>query len=377
MIYLDNSATTQPHPEVVSSYIKVNEQYYANPSSIHTFGEKASSLVNRAKEQCEELTGMTDSRVIFTSGGTESNNLAIKGTAYARADRGKHLITTEIEHPSVLEVFKSLERDGFDVTYLPVNRDGVISLENLKTQLRPDTILVSIMYVNNEIGSIQPINEAGELIHSCSQALFHSDAVQAFGKMKTDFRSLDLMTLSAHKFHGMKGSGLLAVKKGIQLAPEMLGGGQQEGDRSGTVNTPGAVALAKAMRLTVEGQLTAGENLKKYHIMLRDFFTHQPEVTLISSENAAPHILSVSVPGLTGEVVVHALAQKDVYITTSSACSSKLNKKSHVLTACGVSDRSIRGAVRISMSSLQSAEDIQKFMTHWQEVIPPLLKGVK
>ncbi|KIL53214.1 cysteine desulfurase [Jeotgalibacillus alimentarius] len=377
MIYLDNSATTKPHSEVVSSYIKVNEQYYANPSSNHTFGEQASSLFNRAKKQCEELIGMPDSRVIFTSGGTESNNLAIKGIAYTRAGAGKHLITTEIEHPSVLEVFKNLEKDGFDVTYLPVDRDGVISLENLKNELRSDTILVSIMYVNNETGSIQPIHEAGELIHSYSQALFHSDAVQAFGKIKTDFRSLDLMTLSAHKFHGMKGSGLLAVKNGIQLAPEMLGGGQQEGDRSGTVNTPGTVALAKAMRLTVEGQLAASENLKKYHIMLRDFFTHQAEVTLISPERAAPHILSVSVPGLTGEVVVHALAQKDVYITTSSACSSKLNKKSHVLTACRVSDRAIRGAVRISMSTMQSAEDIQEFMTRWQEVIPPLLKGVK
>ncbi|TFE00910.1 cysteine desulfurase family protein [Jeotgalibacillus salarius] len=377
MIYLDNSATTQPHPEVVSSYIKVNEQFYGNPSSIHRFGEKASSLFVKAKKQCSDLSGIADCNVIFTSGGTESNNLAIKGSVHALAAKGKHLITTVIEHPSVLEVFKELEKKGFDVTYLPVNEAGVISLDGLKQALRKDTIFVSIMYVNNEIGSVQPIKEAGEIIKAQSGARFHSDAVQGFGKLPTDFDCLDLITLSAHKFHGLKGSGLLAFKKGLSITPEMIGGGQQEGFRSGTLNTAGVVALAKAMRLASESREDAFNRLSVYNQLLRRFFEGQNEVTVISSHNAAPHILSIAVPGLTGEVIVHALDQREVYITTSSACSSKLNKKSHVLSACGLNDQDIRGAVRISLGAMQSEKDIKEFIRTWQEVIPPLLKGVK
>lgn len=376
MIYLDNSATTKPHPEVVSSYIKVSEQFYGNPSSIHKFGEKASSLFQKAKQQCSELTGLPDSNVIITSGGTESNNLAIKGSAYFLQKKGKHLITTAIEHPSVLEVFKELEKEGFEVTYLPVDQAGVISLNDLKTALRKDTILVSIMYVNNEIGSVQPISEAGKIIKAESNARFHSDVVQGFGKLKADFVTLDMITFSAHKFNGLKGSGLLAVRKGLKLLPEMAGGGQQDGVRSGTVNTAGAVSLAKAMRLASEHQPVAEQNLRTCKQMLREFFENREEVKVISSDNAAPHILSVSVPKLTGEVIVHALGQRDVFITTSSACSSKVNKKSHVLTACGFSDRDIRGAVRISLGADQQLEDIKEFIRIWQEAIPPLLKGV-
>nr|WP_039810401.1 cysteine desulfurase family protein [Jeotgalibacillus malaysiensis] len=376
MIYLDNSATTKPHPYVVSSYIKVNEQFYGNPSSIHTFGEKASSLFQKAKQQCKELSGMSDSSIIFTSGGTESNNLAIKGTAYSLQHKGKHLITTAIEHPSVLEVFKGLEEEGFEVTYLSVGQSGEISLDDLKAALRKDTILVSIMYVNNEIGSVQPITEAGHIIKSLSNARFHSDAVQAYGKLTTDFNTLDLVTLSAHKFNGLKGSGLLAVRKDLKLTPEIRGGGQQDGIRSGTVNTAGAVSLAKAMRLASEHQPKAYETLLDCQRLLREFFYNREEVKMISTENAAPHILSVTVPKLTGEVVVHALAKKDVFITTSSACSSKTNKKSHVLTACGLSDRDIRGAVRISLGTDQTLNEIKQFIRIWQEVIPPLLKGV-
>ncbi|WP_404404329.1 cysteine desulfurase family protein [Jeotgalibacillus malaysiensis] len=376
MIYLDNSATTKPHPEVISSYIKVNEQFYGNPSSIHAFGEKASSLFQKAQQQCSELSGLPDSKVIFTSGGTESNNLAIKGSAYFLQGKGKHLITTAIEHPSVLEVFKKLENEGFEVTYLPVDPAGVISLDDLKAALRKDTILVSIMYVNNEIGSIQPIHEAGKIIKANSNARFHSDAVQAYGKLKADYETLDMITLSAHKFNGLKGSGLLAMKKDMKLIPEMAGGGQQEGLRSGTVNTAGAVSLAKSMRLASEHQPEADQTLQACQQMLRSFFEKREEVKVLSPENAAPHIFSLTVPKLTGEVIVHALAQREIFITTSSACSSKMNKRSHVLTACAFSDRDIRGAVRISLGADQQTEDIQEFIRIWQEVIPPLLKGV-
>ncbi len=378
MLYLDNSATTKPDPAVLESYIKVTEQYYGNPSSLHGMGETAAQLVEMARKSAAlYLNG--SGKVIFTSGGTESNNLAIKGFAQSLRSRGNHLITTNIEHPSVLEVFRHLEKEGFAVTYLPVDERGVISIDQLRSALKKETILVSIMHVNNEIGSVQPIEEAGRVIKNHSRAMFHVDAVQSFGKLPIDpdKAGIDALSLSAHKFHGLKGTGLLYLNTDQQVVSQMLGGSQEFGLRSGTVHTAGAVALAKAMRLASEQLEEHRKHLIEGRDLLRNFFETREEAEVVSANDQAPHILAVSVPLLKGEVVVHALEKMGVYLSTSSACSSRITKKSHVLKALGLSDDVIKGAFRISLSPDVSLNDLEEFKKIWEEVIPPLLEGVK
>ena len=246
MIYFDNSATTQPFKEVLDTFVKVNENFYANPSSIHAAGVEANQLLDRARNQLAKILNTDDQFIYFTAGGTESNNLAIFGVPKANTHRGKHIITTEVEHASVLEAVKSLESEGFEVDYLKVDKNGVISLEELKTKLRKDTVLVSMMHVNNEMGAIQPIEEAAKLIHENSRAFFHVDAVQSFGKLPISFNGEagpDIISVSGHKIHALKGSGFIAFRKKMNITPLLLGGGQESGLRSGTVAVPQAVAL--------------------------------------------------------------------------------------------------------------------------------------
>ncbi|WP_167630034.1 cysteine desulfurase family protein [Listeria valentina] len=377
MIYLDNSATTKPYSAVLETYTKVASRYFANPSSLHAFGQKVRELHEEARKQVAQLLGVRSDELIFTSGGTESNNLALKGIAYRYKNRGKHLITTQIEHPSVREVMRELEKDGFTVTYLPVNENGVVELRDFEQALRKDTILVSMMHVNNEVGSIQPVQEIGKRLLE-HQAFFHVDNIQGMGMCELEMSAIDLVSVSGHKLHGLRGTGLLYKKKGIELHPEILGGGQEEGVRSGTENTAGAVALAKALRLTFAEKT----NKLSQVVAIRDYLLKelgQMNGIHVHSQKTsiAPHILCLSASGHRGEVLVHALEKKEIFVSTTSACSSKAKLASSTLKAMGVSDDEATGAIRISLSYENTFSEAEQFVSAFQEVIEKINEVVK
>ncbi|TMU85923.1 cysteine desulfurase [Bacillus sp. BHET2] len=365
MIYLDNSATTKPYKEVLDTFLKVNESYYANPSSIHSFGGQVEKLIQQSREQVASLLGIKKKEVFFTSGGTESNNLAIKGTALQYGHRGKHMITTNIEHPSVINAVKQLETLGYSVTYLDADDQGRVRPQDLKAAIQDDTILVSVMQVNNEIGSIQPIREMGLILKDYPRILFHVDAVQAIGKVPLilDEKLIDLCSISAHKIHGIKGTGMLFVRDGLELSP-ILSGGEQEGNlRSGTENTGGIVSFAKAMRmhLAESGQKLAimEENqqfLRRELERIEGVTVHTPPV------HQAPHILNFSIQNFKGEVLVHALDRREVFVSTTSACSSKQNKPSRTLLSMGVSEDLANSSIRISLSFHNTMEECRQFI---------------
>ncbi|EIA18829.1 iron-sulfur cofactor synthesis protein nifS, partial [Listeria fleischmannii subsp. coloradonensis] len=321
MIYFDNSATTKPYAAALETYTKVATHYFANPSSLHKFGQKVRDLHEEARKQVAALMSVRSEDIVFTSGGTESNNLAIKGIARAYQNRGKHILTSKIEHPSVSNVMKELEEEGFQVTYLPVTKSGQVRMEDVKEALREDTILISIMHVNNEVGSIQPIAEIGELLKERELPLFHVDNVQGFAKKELVLSQIDAMSISGHKLHGLRGTGILYKKSTVKLHPEILGGGQEFGLRSGTENTAGIVALAKAMRLSLEDFEKKSSELTA----LRDYLLEQLEkldgVTVHTDAlHSAPHIICFSAKNHRGEVLVHALEEKEVFVSTTSAC---------------------------------------------------------
>ncbi|WP_371018346.1 cysteine desulfurase family protein [Pseudalkalibacillus sp. JSM 102089] len=374
MIYLDNSATTQPYKEVLDAYRKAAENFFANPSSLHRKGGEAERLFRQARMSISDLLQVKMNEIIFTSGGTESNNLAIKGSALQYMNRGKHLITTSIEHASVLESFRQLESMGFEVTYLPVNREGKISLDDLEEALTPETILVSIMHVNNEIGAIQPIKEAGKLIKQKSRAFFHIDDVQGIGKVPLNFNEVqaDLVSYSGHKFHGLKGNGVLIKRDKLSLFPLLSGGGQENDIRSGTENGPGIVAMAKALRLYLGKADAQKEKLKTLQTLLLKELSDIECVKLNSTRLGAPHIVNFSVPGIKPEVLIHTLEEKEIYVSTRSACSSKTAAASHVLTSVGLSDQEAKSAIRISLSFDTTIEEVEFFLEELQKVIPKL-----
>lgn len=380
MIYLDNSATTKPLPEVLDTFIKVNEMYYANPASIHEAGVESNNLLNSARHQMAKILNTKDEHVLFTGGGTESNNFAIFGITKANGHIGKHIITTEIEHASVLQAMNELENNGYEVDYLKVDSNGVISLDELKEKLRKDTVLVSIMHVNNEIGSIQPIFDAAKIIHENSRAFFHVDAVQSFGKLPLSFNGEngpDLISISGHKIHALKGSGVIAFRKRINIAPYLLGGGQEYGLRSGTVAVPQAVVLSKASRIAYENLNSRMANYEKWHDELYAYLQQfEDEVFIASPKNGAGHILSFSVKQLKGEIMINALQKRGIIVSTSSACSSKQKKLSHVVKAIKVPDEYKNGVLRISFGALNSDQDIQAFKNTFTEIMEEL-KGVK
>ncbi|WP_188206431.1 cysteine desulfurase family protein [Alkalibacillus aidingensis] len=370
MIYLDNSATTKPHIEVLKTYQTVASEYFANPSSIHRLGGEVEKLINKAKEQVASILKVKSSEVFFTSGGTESNNLAIKGIAYRYQNRGKHIITTQIEHPSVLEVCKFLEANGFKVTYLPVNEHGEISLQDLEKALTNETILVTIMHVNNEIGTVQPISDIADMLIQYPKTFFHIDHVQGFGKLPLpyDHKGIDSVTISGHKIHGLKGTGCLIKKESVSLAPLFHGGQQEQGNRPGTENVAGAVSLAKAARLAKESQ-TNYDQLYRYQANLREVLEQYDQVTINSPKHGAAHILNFSVKGFKPEVLIHAFMDEGIVVSTKSACSSKQNEPSHVLLACGIDQSDASSAVRVSMNLDQKAEDIESFLQTFNNII--------
>ena len=366
-IYLDYAATTPVVPEVEEAVTDCLKKDFGNPSSMHRLGIQAEKRIRKAGEQVSHLLRVEPEEIIFTSGGTESNNMAILGTAYDKRRRGKHCITTAIEHPSVLNCFAHLERLGYEVTYLPVDQNGVISLESLRNALREDTILVSIMHVNNEVGSIEPVQQVASLLDQCkNRPVFHVDGIQSFGKLPLYPREwgIDLVSLSGHKIHAPKGIGALYRKKGVRIQPILFGGGQQGGIRSGTENITGIVGMGTGADWIAKRHAENDRYLYELKEALvsgirRDF----PDVVINGDpENSAPHILNVSFPGAKGEVLLHTLEEEEVYVSTGSACSSREKKISHVLKALGLNDRTADGSIRISLSYLTTPEEIASFL---------------
>jgi cysteine desulfurase len=367
MIYLDNSATTKPKSEVLDTFQKANEQFYANPASLHQMGNEAEKLLEKARQQITGLLHME--HAIFTSGGTEANNLALFGTAYAYQHRGKHIITAVTEHPSVLNSLKVLEEQGFEITRLSVDRYGQISIDELKDALRSDTILVSLMHVNNEIGTIHPVADVARLLKQ-TRTFLHVDAVQSIGKIALDQTAMpDLLTMSAHKIHGLKGSGVLAFNQ-VELKAVQVGGGQESGLRSGTVSVPHAAALARALRLA-----EPNPEHRKWNKELREFFAGFPNVRVVSPEAGAPHILSIAARGIKGEILVSGLQKESVIVSTSSACSSKSRDTSHVIEAIKLPREFKDGVIRISFGAFTAQEDIDQLKKAFERV-NRLIKGV-
>ncbi|SFB25158.1 cysteine desulfurase [Lentibacillus halodurans] len=374
MIYLDNSATTKPEPSVLQSFYQASERFFANPSSIHQLGGEAEKLMAKAKEQASELLNVHRDEIVFTSGGTEGNNLAIKGIALEHQGRGRHIITTAVEHSSVDEAFKGLEQLGFDVTYISVDENGVISAEELNDAIRDDTILISMMHVNNELGSIQPVEEVGQIAKQYPKLFFHVDHVQGVGKVPLELTDsgIDLCTISGHKIHGLKGTGLLYVKKGTVLYPLFHGGNQEQALRSGTENLAGSVSLVKALRLIKEREHAGIKHMYMLQRILRKKLSEMDGVEVNTPEDAAPHIINISVPGLKPEVIIHTLGERDIYISTKSACSSKQTDESKILTACGHGTDRSTSALRISLAYDTTEEEIHIFLDALAEAIDQL-----
>ena len=355
-IYLDNSATTRPLPEVIKKINQVLKKDYGNPSSPHKKGARAEQYLRKARNLLATRLEVTNRELYFTSGGTESNNLAIRGTAYNYKNRGQHLITTTIEHASVFNVFKALEEEGFSVSYLQPDKRGLISPQTLKKALTPETILVSIMQVNNELGSIQPVGKFSSIIKNYNEDIFfHVDAVQACGKIpvKPKKDGIDLLSLSGHKFHGPKGTGILYFQNGMLIRPLFEGGGQENYIRSGTENVPGIAGLIPALdalpqfseQLTINKKLN---KLKKHFIFMVKSIL--PEARINTPRQSAPHIINLSFQGIKGEVLVHALEEENIFISTGAACHSRNREDSRVLEAINLPPEYREGTIRVSLS---------------------------
>ena len=353
-IYFDNCATTRPYDEVKDIVINTMTTHYANPSALHSAGISVERLINSARKTIADTLNCKQDEIIFTSGGTEADNMAVLGVANAYSRKGKHIITSKIEHHAVLDCFKHLESNGFEVSYIDVDSNGVVDFEQLKNAVRDDTILISIMLANNETGTFQPI----EKIRSISKnAIIHTDAVQAYGKY--DFKNLDvdLISISGHKIHAPKGIGVLAVKNGVKLSKISFGGGQEAGIRSGTYNTEGILGMAKAAEISYDNLYRDISYLKE----LCEYFKTQlvekiPDVCF-NGENSV-NVVSVSFPGVRGEVLLHTLEEKGIYVSTGSACNSKSTKISYVLDAMHIERKLAESTIRVSFSVFNTKEEI-------------------
>lgn len=337
-------------------------------------GAEVEKLQTKARQQAANLLGISQDEVIFTSGGTEGNNLAIKGIAFEYKRRGNHIITTEIEHPSVYEACKNLEQYDFNVTFLPVNQEGVVEIDQVKAAITEDTILVSMMAVNNETGSIQPIHEVGNLLKHYPKITFHVDAVQALAKVPLNLQedNIHLCTFSGHKIHGLKGTGVLYKKQGIRLSSLFHGGNQEHGARPGTENVAGNIAFVRALRLVKEREEVAYRHLRHLHITLLQGLEKTEAIHINSSSNGAPHIINFSVVGINSETIIHAMYGEGFVISTQSACSSKVNEASRVLTAYGLSNEVAKSGLRVSMSHHTTLNEIKQFITILSETITKL-----
>ena len=370
MIYFDNSATTKPYPEALATYTEVATRIWGNPSSLHNLGSQATRILEASRKQIAELIGKKADEIYFTSGGTEGDNWILKGVAFEKAPYGKHIIVSDIEHPAIKESAAWLKTQGFEVDYAPVDARGFVKVDALASLLRPDTTLVSVMAVNNEIGSIQPIHDIAALLEDRPTISFHVDAVQALAKVATEVylpERVDFATFSSHKFHGLRGVGFVYIKEGKKITPLLTGGGQEKEMRSTTENVAGIAATAKALRLAMENQEAFASKTQQMKEVIRKELANYPDVTIFSGEDHfAPHILTFGIKGVRGEVVVHAFEEFDIYISTTSACSSKAGKPAGTLIAMGVDKSIAQTAVRLSLDIENDMSQVEQFLTKFK-----------
>lgn len=370
MIYFDNSATTKPYSEALATYTEVATRIWGNPSSLHNLGSQATRILEASRKQIAELIGKKAEEIYFTSGGTEGDNWILKGVAFEKAPYGKHIIVSDIEHPAIKESAAWLKTQGFEVDYAPVDERGFVKVDALANLLRPDTTLVSVMAVNNEIGSIQPIHEIATLLEDRPTVSFHVDAVQALAKVATEVylpERVDFATFSSHKFHGLRGVGFVYIKEGKKITPLLTGGGQEKEMRSTTENVAGIAATAKALRLAMENQEAFASKTQQMKEVIREELANYPDVTVFSGEDHfAPHILTFGIKGVRGEVVVHAFEEFDIYISTTSACSSKAGKPAGTLIAMGVDKSIAQTAVRLSLDLENDMSQVEQFLTKFK-----------
>ena len=379
-IYFDNAATTQVDERVVLSMLPYHSEEYGNASSLHSYGTHAKEILDRSRRKLASFIGAEPDEIVFTSGGTESNNLALKGIAFANRSKGNHIIVSTIEHDCVLNVCKWLETQGFYITYLPVDNTGVVDVNELKKFINPKTILVSVMHANNEIGTLEPIEEIGQICKSYNVP-FHSDACQSFGKIPIDVNEsgLSLLSLNSHKIYGPKGVGVLYVRKGLNIVPLLHGGGQEGGLRSTTENLPGIVGFANAAELCIEGIKTESNRLLGLREKLTDFLFETFENVYVNGaqENKLPGLINFSLHGLEGETIrlLLLLDEKGIAVSAGSACSSndKTNNASHVLQAIGLNQFEARGGIRVSFGRYSTEEDLERFKIALTESINSLI----
>ena len=370
MIYFDNSATTKPYPDALATYTEVATRIWGNPSSLHNLGSQSTRILEASRKQIAELIGKKADEIYFTSGGTEGDNWILKGVAFEKAPYGKHIIVSDIEHPAIKESAAWLKTQGFEVDYAPVDARGFVKVDALASLLRPDTTLVSVMAVNNEIGSIQPIHDIAALLEDRPTVSFHVDAVQALAKVATEVylpERVDFATFSSHKFHGLRGVGFVYIKEGKKITPLLTGGGQEKEMRSTTENVAGIAATAKALRLAMENQEAFASKTQQMKEVIRKELANYPDVTIFSGEDHfAPHILTFGIKGVRGEVVVHAFEEFDIYISTTSACSSKAGKPAGTLIAMGVDKSIAQTAVRLSLDLENDMSQVEQFLTKFK-----------
>lgn len=381
-VYLDNSATTKCLPDVAKLMTQIMCEDYGNPSSMHNKGVEAEKYLRKAKETIAKLLKVQEKEILFTSGGTESDNIALIGVAMAHCREGRHIITTQIEHPAILQTCAFLEEQGFQITYLPVDKDGVVSLAALEKAMTRQTILVSIMHTNNEIGALQPIAQAGELIKRMNpNTLFHVDAVQGFGKSKIYPKkmNIDLLSVSAHKIHGPKGVGFLYINEKVKIKPIIFGGGQQKGMRSGTENVPGIAGMALAAE---EAYCNFDAKMDYLYSIKQRFLDGVCKIEGIkvngkTGRDSAPHVVSVSIQGVRSEVMLHALEDKGIYVSAGSACASNKPSISATLKAIGVEKQYLDSTLRFSFSAYTTEEEIDYTLQQLQTIIPMLRRYIR
>ena len=375
--YFDNSATTRCYPEVADIVVKTMTEDFGNPSAMHLKGVEAEKYVREAAQTLAKLLKVNEKEIIFTSGGTESNNLALFGGAEANKRSGNHIITTSVEHAAVGQPVSRLEQMGYEVTIVPVDHRGVVRLDELEKALRPDTILVSTMYVNNEVGAVMPVEEIAKLVHEKSpKALYHVDAIQAFGKYRIYPKKagIDMLSVSSHKIHGPKGVGFLYVNEKAKVQPQILGGGQQAGMRSGTDNVPGIAGLGVAAGIVYTDFDEKIEHMYQLKERLAKGFSELPDVRINGMElrEGTPQILSASFMGVRSEVLLHTLEEKGIYVSAGSACSSHKRKAAGTLSAMGMSKDQIESTVRLSFCEENTMEEADYFLQTMKELVPML-----